>query len=69
LCAAEQQNLRVPSIVALAEALLPKTLTFLKIAESPDTIVAPTEIVETPLLALELHTLAPMMREMLPPQT
>jgi hypothetical protein len=53
----------------LAEALLPKTLIFMNIAESPDTIVALAETVESPLSALELHKLAPMMREMLPPQT
>jgi hypothetical protein len=68
LCDAEKQSFRVPSLV-LAEALLPKTLIFMNIAESPDTIVALAETVESPLSALELHKLAPMMREMLPPQT
>jgi hypothetical protein len=53
----------------LVEALLPDTLKFLKIAKNPDTIVEPADTSDPPFIAFELHRLAPMMKEMLPPQT
>ena len=53
----------------LVEALLPDTLKFLKIALSPDTMVEPADTSDLPLKVFELHRLAPMMKEMLPPQT
>jgi hypothetical protein len=53
----------------LVEALLPDTLKFLKIAKNPDTIVEPADTSDLPFIAFELHRLAPMMKEMLPPQT
>jgi len=49
--------------------MLPETLQFLKIANSLDTTVEPTDTVEKPLKAFELHRLDPMMKEMLPPPT
>ena len=49
--------------------MLPETLQFLKIANSLDTIVAPADIFELPKKVFKLHKLAPMMKEMLPPQT
>ncbi len=49
--------------------MLPEILQFLKFAKSPDTIVEPADTVDLPLKAFELQRLAPMMKEMLPPQT
>jgi hypothetical protein len=68
LCETEKQNFRVPLLV-LVEALLTDALLFLKITLSPDTIVEPADTSDLPLIAFELHRLAPMMKEMLPPQT
>ena len=68
MCHSKKQNFRVP-LPVLVDALLPETLQFLKIAESPDTIVEPADESDKPLKAFELHTLAPMMKEMLPPET
>ena len=62
------QNFRVPLAVRV-DAMLPETLQFLKIANSLDTIVAPAETFDMPLRPFELHRLAPMMKEMLPPPT
>jgi hypothetical protein len=53
----------------LVEALLTDTLKFLKIALNPDTIVEPADTTDLPLKVFELHRLAPMMTETLPPQT
>jgi hypothetical protein len=53
----------------LVEALLTDTLKFLKIALNPDTIVEPADTSDLPFIAFELHRLAPMMTETLPPQT
>jgi hypothetical protein len=68
---AEKQNLSVVSVplLALVNALLNEILQFLKIAESPDTIVPPLETTDPLLNVFELHRLAPIMREMLPPKT
>jgi hypothetical protein len=38
------------------EALLPSMLQLLRIADSPDTIVAPAELVETAFNALKVQT-------------
>jgi hypothetical protein len=62
------QNFRVPLLV-LVNALLPDTLQFLKIAKSPATIVAPADASERPLKAFTLQRLAPITKEMLPPET
>jgi hypothetical protein len=68
LCHTEKQNFCVP-LPVLVDALLPKTLQFLKIAKSPDTIVAPADAAERPLKAFKLQRLAPIAKEMLPPET
>ena len=68
LCDTEHQNFRVP-LPLIADAMLPETLQFLKIANSLVTTVEPTDTVEKPLKAFELHRLDPMMKEMLPPPT
>ncbi len=60
---------RVPLGLVIVEAVLPETLQFLKIANSPDTIVEPADKSDKPSTAFELHRLAPMMKEMLPPET
>ena len=62
------QNFRVPLSVRV-DAMLPETLEFLKIANSLDTMVAPADTFDSPLKAFELHRLAPMMKEKLPPPT
>jgi hypothetical protein len=49
--------------------MLPERLQFLKIANSFDTMVAPADTVDSPFKAFELHRLAPMMKEKLPPPT
>ena len=64
----EHQNCGVP-LPVVVDAMLPETLQFLKIANSLDTTVEPTDTVEKPLKAFELHRLAPMMKEKLPPPT
>lgn len=53
----------------LVVALLPETLQFWKIAKSPDTLVTPADALDSPFIAFELQRLAPIMKEMLPPQT
>jgi hypothetical protein len=53
----------------LVDALLPEKLHFLKIVKSPDTIVVPADMSESPLNAFELQRLAPITKEMLPPET
>jgi hypothetical protein len=68
VCHSKKQNFRVP-LPVLVDALLPETLQFLKIAESPDTIVAPADATERPLKAFKLQRLAPIAKEMLPPET
>jgi hypothetical protein len=68
LCHTKKQNFRVP-LPVLVDALLPKTLQFLKIVKSPDTMVAPADATERPLKAFKLQRLAPITKEMLPPET
>ena len=64
----KKKNFRVPPPV-LVDALLPETLQFLKIAKSSDTIVAPADATEAPTKAFKLQMLAPITKEMLPPET
>jgi hypothetical protein len=68
LCHTEKQKFRVP-LPVLVDALLLKTLQFLKIAKSPDTMVAPADATERPLKPFKLQRLAPITKEMLPPAT
>jgi hypothetical protein len=68
VCHSEKQNFRVP-LPVIVDALLPKTLQFLKIAKSPATIVAPADAIESPLKAFKLQRLAPITKDMLPPAT
>ncbi len=68
MCHSEKQNFRVP-LPVLVDALLPETLQFLKIAKSPDTMVAPAFAIDPPLKAFILQRLAPITKEMLPPAT
>jgi hypothetical protein len=64
----EKQNFRVP-LPVLVDALLPETLQFLKIAKSPNTMVAPAFAIDSPLKAFILQRLAPITKEMQPPAT
>jgi hypothetical protein len=68
LCHTDKKKIYVP-LPVLVDALLPKTLQFLKIAKSPDTIVAPADATESPLKAFKLQRMAPITKEMLPPET
>ena len=68
MCHSKKQNFRVP-LPVLVDALLPETLQFLKIAKSPDTMVAPADAIDPPLKAFKLQRLAPITKEMLPPAT
>jgi hypothetical protein len=68
VCHSEKKNFRVP-LPVLVDALLPETLQFLKIAKSSDTIVAPADATKKPEKAFELQRLAPITKEMLPPET
>jgi hypothetical protein len=53
----------------LVVTLLPEILQFLKIAKSPDTLVTPADARDSPFKVFEFQRLAPIMKEMLPPQT
>jgi hypothetical protein len=61
-------KLFVPLLVKV-DAKLPEILQFLKIANNLDTTVEPADAFDKPFRSLLLHSLDPMMKEMLPPPT